>query len=153
MIFHIGNYGWARVEIGEDGSIFTGSASYLNDTPIDFLEEFKRCVNNYSTPTIKCDEEGSEFIIVVDDYRTYIISERDETRFFIWEIDIKDLNIREGAGINYTSIGKTGKGTFTITEEALGKVDTKGTTEMWGLLKSYSKKRNGWVCLSYVKKL
>ena len=91
MIFHIGNYGWARVEIGEDGSIFSGSASYLNDTPIDFLEEFKRCVNNYSTPTIKCDEEGSEFIIVVDEYRTYVISERDETRFFIWEIDRKEF--------------------------------------------------------------
>ena len=91
MIFHIGNYGWARVEIGEDGSIFSGSASYLNDTPIDFLEEFKRCVDNYSTPTIKCDEEGSEFIIVVDEYRTYIISERDETRFFIWEIDRKEF--------------------------------------------------------------
>ena len=91
MIFHIGNYGWARVEIGENGSIFTGSASYLNDTPVDFLEAFKGCVDNYSTPTIKCDEEGSEFIIVVDDYRTYIISERDETRFFIWEIDRKDF--------------------------------------------------------------
>ena len=91
MIFHIGNYGWARVEIGDDGSIFSGSASYLNDTPIDFLEEFKRCVDNYSTPTIKCDEEGSEFIIVVDEYRTYIISERDETRFFIWEIDRKEF--------------------------------------------------------------
>ena len=91
MIFHIGNYGWARVEIGEDGSIFSGSASYLNDTPIDFLEEFKRCVDNYSTPTIKCDEEGSEFIIVVDEYRTYVISERDETRFFIWEIDRKEF--------------------------------------------------------------
>ena len=91
MIFHIGNYGWARVEIGDDGSIFAGSASYLNDTPIDFLEEFKRCVDNYSTPTIKCDEEGSEFIIVVDEYRTYVISERDETRFFIWEIDRKEF--------------------------------------------------------------
>ena len=91
MIFHIGNYGWARVEIGDDGSIFTGSASYLNDTPVDFLEEFKRCVDNYSTPTIKCDEEGSEFIIVVDEYRTYVISERDETRFFIWEIDRKEF--------------------------------------------------------------
>ena len=53
------------------------------------MAEFKRCVDSYSTPTIKCDEEGSEFIIVVDDYRTYIISERDETRFFTWEIDRK----------------------------------------------------------------
>lgn len=91
MIFHIGNYGWARVDIGENGSIFTGSASYLNDTPVDFLEAFKDCVDNYSTPTIKCDEEGSEFIIVVDDYRTYIISERDDTRLFTWEIHRKDF--------------------------------------------------------------
>ena len=91
MIFHIGNYGWARVEIGDDGSIFSGSASYLNDTPIDFLEEFKRCVDNYSTPTIKCDEEGSEFIIVVDEYRTYIISERDETRFLFGKLIEKNL--------------------------------------------------------------
>ena len=91
MIFHIGNYGWARVEIGENGSIFTGSVSYLNDTPMDFLEEFKRCIDDYVTPSIKCDEEGSEFIIVVDDYRTYIISERDETRLFTWEINRKDF--------------------------------------------------------------
>ena len=68
MIFHIGQHGWARVEIGENGSIFTGSASYLNDTPIDFLDAFKHYLTNGIIPTIKCDEEGSEFIIIVDDY-------------------------------------------------------------------------------------
>jgi N-acetylmuramoyl-L-alanine amidase len=68
------------------------------------------------------------------------------------KVDIKDLHIRAGAGINYKSVGYTGKGTFTIVEEALGKVDSRGNKEAWGLLKGYQKNRNGWICLSYTKK-
>lgn len=68
------------------------------------------------------------------------------------KVSITDLNIRQGAGIGYKSVGKTGKGTFTIVEEALGKVDNAGNKETWGLLKGYRENRNGWICLSYTKK-
>ncbi|MCD8150620.1 MAG: N-acetylmuramoyl-L-alanine amidase [Clostridiales bacterium] len=61
------------------------------------------------------------------------------------KVTISDLNIREGAGIGYAKTGKyTGKGTFTIVEEAQGPIDSKGTVGTWGNLKSGA----GWICLS-----
>lgn len=61
------------------------------------------------------------------------------------KVTIADLNIRTGAGINYSKTGKvTGKGTFTIIEEATGQIDSKGTKGTWGKLKSVA----GWICLS-----
>ena len=62
---------------------------------------------------------------------------------------IPDLNIRNGPGTNYGTVGKyTGKGVFTIVEEASGTGATK-----WGLLKSYQAGRNGWISLDYAAKL
>lgn len=63
-------------------------------------------------------------------------------------VSISDLNIRKGPGTNYGSRGYTGKGVFTIVEEATGKGATK-----WGLLKSYASKKDGWVSLDYAKKV
>lgn len=64
-------------------------------------------------------------------------------------VAISDLNIRKGPGTNHSTIGKyTGKGVFTIVEEAEGIGATK-----WGLLKTYADKRNGWVSLDYAKKI
>ena len=59
------------------------------------------------------------------------------------------LNIRKGAGINYAIVGaiKDG-GIYTIVDEATGAGATK-----WGLLKSYSTDRNGWISLDYCKKV
>lgn len=60
---------------------------------------------------------------------------------FTVQVLVSDLNIREGAGMNYAVTGKyTGKGVFTITEVSNG----------WGKLKSGA----GWIYLenaSYVK--
>ena len=62
---------------------------------------------------------------------------------------IPDLNIRKGPGTNYGTVGRyTGKGVFTIVEEAGGTGATK-----WGLLKSYQAGRNGWISLDYAAKL
>jgi uncharacterized protein YgiM (DUF1202 family) len=59
------------------------------------------------------------------------------------------LNIRKGPGTNYGTVGKyTGKGVFTIVEEASGAGASK-----WGLLKAYKQKRNGWISLDYASKL
>ena len=49
----------------------------------------------------------------------------------------------------YDKTGKyTGKGAFTIVEEAEGK-----GASLWGLLKSYQKNRNGWISLDYVHRI
>ena len=62
---------------------------------------------------------------------------------YLVRISIPDLNIREKPTVNSKSHGYTGKGVYTIVDEQDG----------WGLLKSYSEKRNGWVKLSYTEKL
>lgn len=60
-------------------------------------------------------------------------------------VAIADLNIRKGPGTNYATTGKfTGKGVFTIVEEASGKGATK-----WGRLKSGA----GWISLDYAAKI
>lgn len=61
----------------------------------------------------------------------------------------KNLNIRKGPGTNYDKIGKhTGIGVFTIVAESEGEGATK-----WGLLKSYTDERNGWISLDFATKL
>ena len=42
----------------------------------------------------------------------------------------------------------TGKGVFTIVEEAIGTGAIR-----WGLLKAYQAGRNGWISLDYAAKL
>lgn len=64
-------------------------------------------------------------------------------------VTISDLNIRKGPGTNHAKTGKcTGKGVFTIVEEADGQGASK-----WGLLKSYADKRNGWISLDHAAKV
>lgn len=61
------------------------------------------------------------------------------------QIDIANLNIRKGPGTNYDKTGQfTGKGIFTIVQEAKG----EGAT-CWGKLKSGA----GWISLDFAKKL
>lgn len=62
------------------------------------------------------------------------------------QVSIADLNIRKGPGTNYAKTGRfTGKGVFTIVEEAAGAGSTKG----WGRMKSGA----GWISLDYTKKI
>ncbi|MEG0919357.1 MAG: peptidoglycan recognition family protein [Anaerovoracaceae bacterium] len=64
---------------------------------------------------------------------------------YLVRIDIADLNIRKGPGINYSRTGRfTGKGNFTIVEEASGK-----GAKRWGKLKSCA----GWISLDYTNKI
>ena len=68
---------------------------------------------------------------------------------YLVRVAISDLNIRKGPGTDHAKIGKyTGKGVFTIVEEADGKGASK-----WGLLKAYTSGRNGWISLDYAKKV
>ena len=68
---------------------------------------------------------------------------------YLVRVSITDLNIRKGPGTNYAKTGKyTGKGVFTIVDEA----DGQGATR-WGLLKAYSSERNGWISLDYTSRV
>ncbi len=58
-------------------------------------------------------------------------------------VSISDLNIRYAPNARAKSRGYTGKGVFTIVDESSG----------WGLLKTYKKNRDGWIRLSYTKKI
>ena len=65
---------------------------------------------------------------------------------FLVKVSIDDLNIRTGAGTNYSKTGKyTGKGVFTIVEVASG----QGSTSGWGRLKSGA----GWCSLDYAERI
>lgn len=75
---------------------------------------------------------------------------------YMVQVGISNLNIRKSpsAKDNSNLWGKyTGVGAFTIVEEASGPVNSAGTIGKWGLLKSYAAERNGWICLSYTKRV
>lgn len=63
---------------------------------------------------------------------------------YMVKITTDALNIRSGVGTNHAIVDviKDG-GVYTIIDESNG----------WGLLKSYSKNRNGWICLDYTEKI
>lgn len=66
--------------------------------------------------------------------------------FFEFKVRVKTprLNIRKGPGVDYEKTGKyTGIGTFTIVDQHY----------RWGLLKAYSKNRDGWICLDYTERV
>ena len=64
---------------------------------------------------------------------------------YLVQVSITDLNIRKGPGTNYGKTGKyTGKGVFTIVEEAAGQ-----GASCWGKLKSGA----GWISLDYAKRI
>lgn len=68
---------------------------------------------------------------------------------YMVKISIPNLRIRKGPGTNYeVQPGFTGKGVFTVVEEANG----PGTTG-WGLLKAYQKNRDGWISLDYATRV
>lgn len=72
-----------------------------------------------------------------------------EASSYMVKVDVPDLNIRKGPGTAYARTGRfTGVGVFTVVEEAQGAGASK-----WGLLKSYQKKRDGWISLDFVTRI
>ena len=64
---------------------------------------------------------------------------------YLVRVSVTDLNIRKGPGTNYAKTGKyTGKGVFTIVEEAGGQGASR-----WGRLKSGA----GWKSLDFAAKI
>lgn len=65
-------------------------------------------------------------------------------------VKIEDLNIRKGHGTNYANYSEPiSRGVYTIIEECKG----NGSILGWGLLKSYSDDRDGWISLDYVERV
>lgn len=64
-------------------------------------------------------------------------------------VSIDDLNIRKGPGTNYEIVRVCPPGSYTIVLTQTG----KGSKAGWGLLKSYSTNKNGWISLDFAKKV
>lgn len=100
------------------------------------LENAKKCVDENEGYSVF--DESGKVIYSNDAFKPYLV-----------KVSIEDLNIRKGPGTDYDKTGKyTGKGAFTIVEEAEGK-----GASLWGLLKSYQKSRDGWISLDYVHRI
>ena len=95
----------------------------------------------------KCADENKGYS-VFDESGKAIYSNDTFTPYLV-RVSIDDLNIRKGPGTDYDKTGKhTGKGAFTIVEEAEGE-----GASLWGLLKSYQKNSDGWISLDYVHRI
>ena len=68
---------------------------------------------------------------------------------YLVRIRTDTLNIRKLPTVHSAAVGLTGKGTFTITEEATGAVNASGDKSRWGRLRS----GKGWICLDYAEKV
>lgn len=64
---------------------------------------------------------------------------------FIVKVSVNNLRIRKGPGTGYESRGYIKPGKYTIVNTA------EGNGYQWGLLKSYSAKRDGWIALDYTE--
>lgn len=88
----------------------------------------------------KRDELGGEYKVYDTEGNVVYPAEPAESEEYLVKVDITDLNIRTGPGMQYSKTGKfTGKGVFTI-------VETQGS---WGRLK----KGGGWISLNYATKI
>ena len=76
-------------------------------------------------------------------------STQNKKKSYLVRVSIDNLNIRQAPTIHSEAVGFTGKGTFTIMEEATGIVNAAGAKSRWGKLKS----GRGWICLDYAEKV
>ncbi len=101
-------------------------------------------------------EKYGEKILAILNGITKEAAESESPGKFPYQIRVRidDLNIRTGPGVNYGTTSQfTGRGTFTIVEERQGPINSSGKLGAWGLLKSYQKNRDGWICLSFAEKV
>lgn len=72
-------HGWCNFDIGS----FHGTPSYLTDVPSDLLEAFAKYYKEGST-VCSFDEEGTEFLFVIDSYTCgiFVIAMRTDTQLY-----------------------------------------------------------------------
>lgn len=95
----------------------------------------------------KCADENPGYS-VFDESGKAVYAKEAAFKPYLVRVTIPGLNIRRGPGTGCEKTGKTGKGTFTIVDEA----DGEGASR-WGLLKSYQKNRDGWISLDHVSRI
>lgn len=95
----------------------------------------------------KADENPGYFVFDENGKAIYPEQKKTFEPYFV-RVAVSDLNIRRGPGTNYDRFAYTGKGAFTIVEEADGPGASK-----WGLLKSYKAGRNGWISLDFTSRV
>lgn len=95
----------------------------------------------------KCADENPGYSVYDESGKAVYGGEESESGFspYLVQVSITDLNIRKGPGTDYGKTGKyTGKGVFTIVEEANGQGASR-----WGKLKSGA----GWISLDYARRI
>ena len=114
-----------------------------------YPQHFQKASHFHSLDNAKrCADENAGYSVFDESGKALYTSQAGFTPYLV-KVSISDLNIRKGPGTNYAKTGKyTGKGVFTIVEEADGQVASR-----WGLLKSYQKNRDGWISLDYGKRV
>ena len=65
--------GWTNILIGDESL----PASYLTSVPFDCLDNMIYAIQNSSDFTVSFDAEGYMYKILSDDYRTYLLIEKD----------------------------------------------------------------------------
>ena len=97
----------------------------------------------------KCADENAGYSVFDESGKVLYAGKQDAFQPYLVKVSVPDLNIRKGPGTDKAKTGKyTGKGIFTIVEEAAGPGASR-----WGLLKAYQEKRDGWISLDYVQKV
>lgn len=97
----------------------------------------------------KCADENAGYFVFDESGKVLYTGKQTAFQPYLVKVSISDLNIRKGPGTDKVKTGKyTGKGVFTIVEEADGPGASK-----WGLLKSYQENRDGWISLDYTSKV
>ena len=95
----------------------------------------------------KCADENPGYSVYDESGKAVYGGEESESGFspYLVQVSITDLNIRKGPGTDYGKTGKyTGKGVFTIVDEANGQGASR-----WGMLKSGV----GWISLDYARRI
>lgn len=74
--------GWSAIALGP----FHGNLSYVQDVGTDLLKWILQYLNDQKSVVI-FDEESSEFLLIMTPYTTYVISEREDTKLYPFEIN------------------------------------------------------------------
>ena len=97
----------------------------------------------------KCADENAGYSVFDESGKNLYTGKQTAFQPYLVKVSVSDLRIRKGPGTDKAKTGKyTGKGIFTIVEEADGPGASK-----WGLLKAYQKNRDGWISLDYAQRV
>ena len=159
------HYGLKKIPAAENKSIVEGdivsvasNAVYYNGKDIpDFVTARKWIVKSVNGDRAVIDKsvDGKYSINSPVNVKYLTAEAKGKTEFKPYLVEITavgGLNIRKGPSTNNAVVktlrGNELNGVYTIIEEAKGAGSTKG----WGLLKAYSKSRNGWISLDFTEK-